>query len=300
MVQLCPVQQIPLEIMRAFVFQNEVYGIQLAERLEHYIRLDDKADFAGDFFCLTADQSLWAVVFVSKAGLVLPCIPQNLPENVFQQALPLIARLFYGRRVYCVSGWSRGVQLMQSALGMAVPAVEGSVARYPVEHRRYNFMCYDSHRCHCHLIPPLPVMRCSPDDADGLYQLQSAYDTVEVLPKNQAFKPETCRANLLRVLGLGNVVAIPESQNHSAEGRFMAKANFSAVSWRFALIGGVYTAERHRRKGCAARLVQWLGDEAARSQRQAVLFVREENLAARHAYENAGYFFSGNYEIAYY
>ncbi len=298
--QLCPVQQIPLEIVRAFVFQNEVYGIQLAERLEHYIRLDDKADSAGDFFCLTEGQILWAVVFASKAGLVLPCAPQNLPEAVFQLALPLIAKLFYGRRVYCVSGWSRGVQLMQSALGMALPVMENFVARQPVERRRYHFMCYDSRRCHHQLVPQLPVVRCSPDDVDGLYQLQSAYDTVEVLPKNHAFKPETCRANLLRVLDLGNVVAIPEPQDNPAEGRFMAKANFSAVSWRFALIGGVYTAERYRRKGCAARLVQWLGDEAAKGQRQAALFVREENLAARHAYENAGYFFSGNYEIVYY
>lgn len=300
MVYLCPIQQLPLEGVKSFVFQNEIFGVQLAERLEHYIRLDDKAGFAGEFFCLLEDNVLWGVVFASKAGLVLPCVPQNLPEAVFQQALPLVADHFRRRKVYCVSGWSRGVQLVQAALGIARPDGENSADRQPIERRRYNFMCYDSCRCRRELVPRLPVVRCSLADADGLYHLQSAYDTVEVLPKNHPFKPETCRANLLRVLDLGNVVAIPELPDNSVEGRFMAKANFSAVSWRFALIGGVYTAERYRRKGAAARLVQWLGDEAAKGQRQAALFVREENMAARHAYENAGYFFSGNYEIAYY
>ena len=28
----------PLELVQTFVFQNEVFGVQLAERLEHYIR----------------------------------------------------------------------------------------------------------------------------------------------------------------------------------------------------------------------------------------------------------------------
>ncbi len=294
MVYLCPIPQLPLEGVKSFVFQNEIFGVQLAERLEQYIQLDDKAGFAGEFFCLLEDNVLWGVVFASKAGLVLPCVPQNLPESVFRQALPPIAGQFQRRKVYCVSGWSRGAQLVQAALGMARPDGGNSADRQPIERRRYNFMCYDSCRCRKELVPRLPVVRCSLADADGLYHLQSAYDTVEVLPKNHPFKPETCRANLTRVLELGNVVAIPLGDG------FMAKANFSAVSWRFALIGGVYTSEAHRRKGAAARLVQWLGDEAAKGQRQAALFVREENMAARHAYENAGYFFSGNYEIAYY
>lgn len=313
MVHLRPLQQLPLEAVKAFVFSNEIFGIALAERLEHYAsalndstaaggkngsnNADDKG-FSGDFLCLLEDNVLWGVIFASRAGLVLSCIPQNLPEQIFAEGIPALAGYFHGRKVYCVSGWSRGVQLIKAALAMDA-GQPGSCNRQMVEHRRYLFLCYDSRRCQPQLVPQFPVMKCSLGDADALYHLQRAYDRVEVLPKNHPFKPETCRANLKRILHLGNVVAIPAFQTDSAEQTFMAKANFSAISWRFALIGGVYTVERHRKKGCAARLVQWLGDEAARSQRQAALFVREENVAARHAYENAGYFFSGNYEIVY-
>lgn len=287
----------PLELVRTFVFKNEVFGVQLAERLEHYIRQENKADFAGAFFCLVAEQTLWGVIFVSKAGLVLTCIPQNLPEQVFQQAIPLIASQFQRRKVYCVSGWSRGVQLVAAALSFVSADGGDSPVRQPVEHRRYLFMCFDRHRCHGERIPQYQVVRCQEAQMEGLYPLQRSYDMVEVLPKNQPFREQLCRSNLLRSLRLGNVVAIPHS---SPDGDFMAKATVSAVSWRFLQIGGVFTAEAYRRKGAAARLVQWLGAEAEQSQRQAVLFVREENLSARHAYENAGYFFSGNYEILYY
>lgn len=312
MVSLCRIQQLPLDSVRAFVFSHEIYGIQLAERLEQYISFlkADKADggtieakaahakgFAGDFLCLLEETTLWGVVFVSTAGLVLSCIPQSLPENIFKEAVPVIGQWFLGKKVYCVSGWSRGVQLIRESLRLCASSGKDDFNRQVMEHRRYHFMCYDVCRCRQDLIPQFPVIRCGVQDLDELYHLQSAYDTVEVLPKNYPFRPETCRANLHRILELGNVVAIPEDAGNQ---RFIAKANYSAVSWRFALIGGVFTVEQHRKKGCAGRLVQWMGDEAAKSQRQAVLFVREENLAARHAYENAGYFFSGNYEIVYY
>lgn len=312
MVSLCPLQQLPLEAVKSFVLANEIFGIQLAERLEQYISFlkADKADggtieakaahakgFAGDFLCLLEDNSLWGVIFASKAGLVLSCIPQKLPENIFKEAVPVLSAWFLGKKVYCVSGWSRGVQLIREALRLCAASGNDDFNRQVVEHRRYLFMCYDGRRCRRELIPQLPVIPCGLGDLEDLYHLQSAYDTVEVLPKNYPFRPETCRSNLQRILELGNVVAIPEDAGNQ---RFIAKANFSAVSWRFALIGGVYTVEQHRKKGYAGRLVQWMGDEAAKSQRQAVLFVREENLAARHAYENAGYFFSGNYEIVYY
>ena len=312
MVSLCPLQQLPFEAVKSFVLANEIFGIQLAERLEQYnafLKADKAAGgtidakttgdkgFVGDFLCLLEDNSLWGVIFASKAGLVLSCIPQKLPENIFKEAVPVLSAWFLGKKVYCVSGWSRGVQLIREALRLCAASGNDDFNRQVVEHRRYLFMCYDGRRCRRELIPQLPVIPCGLGDLEDLYHLQSAYDTVEVLPKNYPFRPETCRSNLQRILELGNVVAIPEDAGNQ---RFIAKANFSAVSWRFALIGGVYTVEQHRKKGYAGRLVQWMGDEAAKSQRQAVLFVWEENLAARHAYENAGYFFSGNYEIVYY
>ncbi len=312
MVSLCKIQQLALERVREFVFNHEIYGIQLAERLEQYSSFlkknkslgeksqEKKAEeggFLGDFLCLIEDDWLRGVIFVSKAGLVLTCIPQNLSESLFSQVLPLLVDWFLGKKVYCVSGWSRGAQLIRAVLEACGQSGREYFTRQVLEHRRYHFMCYDGRRCRIDLIPPFPVLSCSVQDIDGLYHLQSAYDTVEVLPKNYPFKPETCRANLHRILELGNVVAIPDEAMNK---KFIAKANYSAVSWRFALIGGVFTVEEHRKKGCAGRLVQWMGDEAAKSQRQAVLFVREENLSARHAYENAGYFFSGNYEIVYY
>ncbi len=312
MFSLCKIQQVPLDKVKAFVFNNEIYGIQLAERLEQYIAFlkADKADggtieakaahakgFAGDFLCLLEENTLRGVIFVSKAGLVLTCIPENLPESIMRGMIPPIVDWFLGKRVYCISGWSRGVLLIRTALELCSQSTKDTYTRQVMEHRRYHFMCYDAHRYRRDLIPQFPVLRCGTQDLDDLYHLQSAYDTVEVLPKNYPFKPETCRVNLQRILELGNVVAITGGETSE---KFVAKANFSAVSWRFALIGGVFTMKSFRKRGCAGRLVQWMGDEATKSQRQAVLFVREENLAARHAYENAGYFFSGNYEIVYY
>lgn len=302
MVHLCPIDQLSLEVVKAFVYQNEIYGIQLAERLEQFSLSQDKSNFMGSFFCLIEDQILWGVIFISKAGLVLSCMPQNLPEAVFQQGIPLVAAAFKDRKVYCVSGWSRGVQLIKAALSQYEDLGSDINKRSIIEQRRYNFMCYQGSRSRREFINQQPVVRCEQEDLEELYLLQSIYDTVEVLPKNYPFKPALCRSNLQRVLALGNVMGIPEGGASSKAGTrsFMAKATVSALSWRFLLIGGVFTKDEHRGKGCAARLVQWMGDEAAKIQRQAVLFVREENLAARHSYENAGYFFSGNYEILYF
>lgn len=312
MIYLYPLQQLPLEAVRDFVFNNEIFGVALAERLEQYTHYlngkassDDKGknpgEWIGDFFCLLEDQVLWGVIFVSKPGLVLTCVPQNLPDKVFKEAIPVIANNFRQRKVYCVSGWSRGTQLVTAALQEKIGGKESSFSRQIIEHRQYLFMCYDSRRCQGNF-PQYPVVQCNTEDLDALYHLQSAYDTVEVLPKNHSFKPELCRTNLQRLLQSGTLVAIPSSTcDGSGENRqFMAKANVSALSWRFMLIGGVYTSDKFRRRGCAARLVQWLGDFAAKNQKQAVLFVRQENLAARHSYENAGFFFSGSYEIVYY
>lgn len=277
--------------------QNEIYGIQVADRLHRFLAARHGSHgtppaSTGDFLCLMEDAFILGILFISKAGLVLPCLSPNIQEDVFQAGVPLIAPLFSQRRVYCVSGWQHGVRLVRSAL-----THPGHKSRMPVEHRKYLFMCYDRRRCHRERIPPYSVTPCTLNDQEALYSLQSVYDTVEVLPKNHPFDPQLCRRNLQHALRLGNVVAI---SNGGEPPTYIAKATVSAISWRFIQIGGVYTMPSFRQKGYAGRLVQWLGDEAASHSKQATLFVRQENTSARHSYENAGYFVSGNYEIAYY
>ena len=72
MVSLCPLQQLPLEAVKSFVLANEIFGIQLAERLEQYISflkegkaaggtIDAKTagdkGFVGDFFAAFSNKS---------------------------------------------------------------------------------------------------------------------------------------------------------------------------------------------------------------------------------------------------
>ncbi len=73
------------------------------------------------------------------------------------------------------------------------------------------------------------------------------------------------------------------------EGRLVAAAGTHFVSRRCSLLGGVYTAPRFRRQGCAAAVTSSVTEDALRRSDRVGLMVVSTNAAAIGLYEKLGY-----------
>lgn len=307
-----PVQDFSPALLCQFLFRYECYCVSLMERLHSSSGL-------GNGVCFSDGTTIYGVLWLSPAGLLLHCIPGRYSPDMAQKITGAAAEFLRGKKIYCISGPEAGTDLLVhgAAAGLCRESdtVSGSgsagsgiiLPGLPLEMRRYHLMCRTGgisetmvvkpagYMNKLKRVSPVPVVQCCPGDEAGLYLLQKEYDRVEVLPAAFPFDERLCRVNLRRALAAGRVYAVPRTGSG-----FAAKAAISAVSPHFVLIGGVFTLPKYRRRGYAAGLVTFLAENAAVQGKHAVLFVRRNNMTALHAYERAGFSVTGSYAIAYY
>ena len=279
-----PVQDFSPDLLCQFLFRYECYCVSLMERLHSSSGL-------GNGVCFSDGTTIYGVLWLSPAGLLLHCIPGRYSPDMAQKITGAAAEFLRGKKIYCISGPEAGTDLLVhgAAAGLCRESdtVSGSgsagtgiiLPGLPLEMRRYHLMCRTGgisetmvvkpagYMNKLKRVSPVPVVQCCPGDEAGLYLLQKEYDRVEVLPAAFPFDERLCRVNLRRALAAGRVYAVPDTGSG-----FTAKAAISAVSPHFVLIGG----------------------------KHAVLFVRRNNMTALHAYERAGFSVTGSYAIAYY
>lgn len=143
----------------------------------------------------------------------------------------------------------------------------------------------------------LHVVRCEDTKqcVDALMPLQVAYEKEEVVPDCRPLSPAAIRMVLERALYTGRVTALVDER-----GVPVAKAALNAVGYEYVQIGGVYTAPKWRRRGCARRLVGNVCRAMLCAGRHIVLYVREENTAALRLYQGLGFSGIGRFTIVYY
>lgn len=307
-----PVQDFSSGLLCQFLFKHECYCVSLMEHLYSSSGL-------GNGVCFSDGTTIYGVLWLSPAGLLLHCFPGGYSPDMAQEITGAAAEFLRGKKIYCISGPEAGTDLLVH--GAATGLYRGSdtapgassagtgiiLPGLPLEMRRYHLMCRTGETSETMAvrpsvymdklkrIGPVPVVQCCPDDEACLYLLQKEYDRVEVLPAAFPFDEHLCRGNLRRALATGRVYAVPGTVSG-----FTAKAAISAVSPHFVLIGGVFTLPKYRRRGYAAGLVTFIAENAAAQGKQSVLFVRCNNVTALHAYECAGFSVTGSYAIAYY
>ena len=314
-----PLSEVIIPKVEALLLKYEKSSVEISERFVNF--LDNSQNSKGNFFCLcnsetSAQKSLpekngaytdvAGLVFVSQAGLILHVFEESVMREQGTELQKALIPVLKTRQVYCISGEEQGSKIIESVVSVSHPGLKQT------DCREYGLMEYREEASDdTGLVPEYKIIHCTGQDYGKLIDLQKEYDIVEVLPSCMDFNFQLCRGNLLRVLELGRVYAIPTWREvSSGTGKtlrvydesktYAAKAALSALSRNCIQIGGVFTQRWYRKKGCAASLTRWLARQALKTNKQAVLFVRKENTPAIHAYENAGFYFIKNYRISYY
>ena len=138
------------------------------------------------------------------------------------------------------------------------------------------------------LRPPLP------GDEEALFNLQSAYEKEEVLPRNASFNPAVCRYNLNNILSSERVLVA------ELDREVVGKINTSAESFTRYQIGGVYVRPDCRGRGIAEKMTAFFARDLVAEGKGVTLFVKKHNNAALKVYRRTGFTTLADYRITYF
>ncbi|GHV84933.1 hypothetical protein AGMMS50230_05410 [Spirochaetia bacterium] len=142
--------------------------------------------------------------------------------------------------------------------------------------------------------PGLIIRKSEPEDINGLFPLQAAYEKEEVLPPGAEFNPAVC------LKGLEYLVAGNKTLTAELDGMLVGKININAQSFNRFQIGGVYVLPEFRNLGIARIMTVSLIRELSSRKKDFTLFVKKANAPARKVYDKIGFAKIGDYRINYY
>ena len=185
-----------------------------------------------------------------------------------------------------IMGHPHEVAALESVLGGAVEHII-----------HYRLLALTHHHFPAPLPPPHPALRIirpTPRQWKPLLPLQIAYETEEVLLPGRIADPSESRYTLLHSLRTQIVLAATDGRS------IIARVATNARGYRYAQLGGVYTAPTWRNRGVARWLLTHLLSRIAESGHHASLFVKEDNPAAQRLYHSLGFEFVSPFMIRYY
>lgn len=313
-----------LEEAAAFIGLHEERSIALMSHLTDGTHLHMPEDqFTYYLFRHSRKEPVVAVVCLSENGLVL----HHLGDAVFaDDALSAaIARDLSGALrhipLYCILGEARGSEFIRTCTKkkpraaihyqlMTWNAPQAGTQALKAD----NALSADGAALPGQQIMPafsaptgLTLTRCTENDTEALLPLQKEYDLVEVLQEGDEWNEDFCRLTLRknlrtqRIIGLkAGPQAVKADNALPASPVFAAKAGTNAIGRQWWQLGGVFTRDEFRSKGCAAFLVEQLACMARAEGKRTALFVKEANTPAKAAYTKAHFTPLGPFEIIYY
>ena len=201
---------------------------------------------------------------------------------------------FFGRflrkvNIYSVQGLSKDVKILEKGMEDS-----GFIAADTID---YDLMtlntsppdaCFENGPEGLILRPPLQ------GDKEELFQLHSAYEKEEVIPRHGFFNSTSSRKTLERLLsGEKMLIAVLGS-------KIAGKINTNAKSYSKYQIGGVYVLPEFRGLGIAKIMSAAFIRELLNSNMGVNLFVKKRNIAANKLYKRLGFSVMGDYRISYY
>jgi len=198
----------------------------------------------------------------------------------------LILRLKYSlKRVFSLMGTEERVELLR-------PFLNGE-KEFPV---RYKLMTKENNSLPA-TSPPAPdysIHKAGPDDSASLLGLELDYQKEEVFLDASQIDSSRIYHNLRGTLSEQIVYyALRDSLP-------VAKAGTNARGYNWCQIGGVFTDKSFRNNGISSWLVSHLIDNLQNDGKKAVLFVKENNLAAEKVYNKLGFKQINHFSIIYY
>ena len=137
-------------------------------------------------------------------------------------------------------------------------------------------------------------MQPSPSEWRRLLQLQIAYEVEEVLLPGRRPSLSTSKTSLTHSLNTQLVLVA------LYRGEAVARVATNARGYAGDQLGGVFTDPAWRGKGVARWLMTHLLAELQKTRRNASLFVKLDNGAARALYRSLNFLFESDFRISYY
>lgn len=270
-----------MERAASFVSRREPYCVSLAEEVrtggKNVFLLDDMGQTAG---------------VISAGSTLFHCIPK--------MTSPLQTSLFSffkkrergGHKTQCITG--------EAATSAFFEHLLCTLGKKPQDINHYHLLSIKSIAALNSIIEPhqdLRMVRCASTLSmiDALVPVQIAYIKEEVLPKCRHLSAAAVRLKLEKALRLGRVAVLLDGK-----GNIVSKVSLNAAGFNCVQLGGVYTMPSERKKGLAAYLVGSAVKAILQSGHQIVLYVKEENTAARNLYQKIGFAPLGKFSIIYY
>ena len=250
-----------------------------------------------EFFCslmhkvVQHDRNLYVVlngslvvsVFFYNGSTVLPCIV-SCPQ--LEDIISCLSLFFKDADIFCVSGEESSVEFFKKA-------VKKSQHILPDEERNYILM--QSESCPTQAVTARFAQK---SDEEKIFEMHVNFLCEEVLPQ---WKKESVK-DIIPSERISVSRAIEDSKIMVLEngGHIVSKAQITASTNNFILLGGVYTDLSERNKGFAKKIILYGINHAFEQNKKAVLFVENTNRIAFKCYSSAGFVPFGKHSILYY
>ncbi|MCK5674340.1 MAG: GNAT family N-acetyltransferase, partial [Spirochaetales bacterium] len=137
------------------------------------------------------------------------------------------------------------------------------------------------------------VKKAKKRDTLSLFPLEKAYLLEEVLVGNSAINQQAVLINLKKT-------CTDQSVFYALfEKKIIAKVNTNGQGFAYNQIGGVYTKPEYRKQGISTYLMKILLNEIHMSKKNAVLYVKKENIPALTLYKKLGFSIVDDYSAHY-
>lgn len=224
--------------------------------------------------CFSKQEHIEGIIFITSGGIVLHCIADDCEHEEWAVSLN---QFLSKHQIHSIIGSKKDTEWLQK-LSAAIPyrIVEYSLMIHekPI-HKKLSEVFFNSDDCE--------LRRAEENETKAILPLQIGYDTEEVIAPGEKVNTKLCEANLIRILKKERIYLITHNKVP------VAKAGTNAQGLFWDQIGGVYTVPELRGKGFATALVKKLVDEIHEKDKNAALFVKITNPAARKAYLKVGF-----------
>lgn len=224
-----------------------------------------------------------AVISISTGGNILHCIPN--PELIIE-AEQSFAKIISKQKLFCINGEEKGSLLLLEWIKKHTGKNPVHVNNYLLMDKSLNNFIADT--------PDYTVKKCSEESIQSLLPLELAYQKEEVFFNDRLPEPAVFSLYLSKIIKNFGIFAA-EINN-----KIISMAAYSAESWNFALIGGIYTLPEFRRQGFCKATLKALFNYLKTKEKNPVLFVNIKNQKALNLYKNLGFTEISPYTVIYF
>jgi len=277
-----------LPALRDFLLPREQLAVTLSARLfgEGHTTAKYRIDPSiKKVLVITRDGLVTGIVATTISGILLHALDETEIDASCQDA---IRKELNCTNIHCIMGQAQGTHVLENCL-----------ENRPMHSADYNLL----------IRPATPktgiedtlqpyqmfkIQVATESMHSQLMPLQEGYEKEEVLPPGAQFDRKTAARTLLINLKTQYILTA------TAGPVTAARAGTNARGRLWDQIGGVYTRPEFRKQGLASELVLRVARNSSAHGKHTVLFVKDQNISARNAYDRAGYIPHNRYRISYF